>query len=168
MPRFSTLLVFVICWGWATLDTSPQLSAQEPAKKSADKPAVVDSWQAQIEAALQKPVTAEFMESPLADIVAFLKTQSGILILLDQKALDNAGIAPDVPVTCKLADISLRSVLHHIFRDLGCQFVLRDGALVITTNEEAEKLLREEGLRRDRPRASGGGRRSWPAATATP
>lgn len=144
MPRFSTLLVFVICWGWATLDTSPQLSAQEPAKKSADKPAVVDSWQAQIEAALQKPVTAEFMESPLADIVAFLKTQSGILILLDQKALDNAGIAPDVPVTCKLADISLRSVLHHIFRDLGCQFVLRDGALVITTNEEAEKLLREE------------------------
>lgn len=141
MPRFkfTILAVFgvVLGMGWAT---HPSL-AQAPKPKPAEA-----AWEANIEAALEKSVTLEFVETPLKDVLAFLSQLAGQQITLDAKSLDNVGVGADAPVTLKLKDLPLRSALRVLLRQLGLSAVPRDGALIITSQEEAETDQRTDVL----------------------
>ncbi len=46
--------------------------------------------------ALDEPTQLEFIETPLAEVIDYLKDLHGIEIQLDQKALDAAGVAIDI------------------------------------------------------------------------
>ena len=94
-----------------------------------------------IAAALNDDTRLEFIETPLEDVVAFLRDQHGIPIEIDKKALDNVGVGTDTPVTRNLKGISLRSALRLILKDLGLTYIIRDEVLLITSSEEAEKEL---------------------------
>ena len=83
----------------------------------------------------------EFIETPLADIVEFLKDNHNIPIEIDTKALDDVGLSTDVPVTRNLKGISLRSALRLMLRELDLTYMVRDEVLLITTPEEAETQL---------------------------
>ena len=48
---------------------------------------------------LDKPTTLEFIDTPLTDVVDYLKDLHGIEIQLDRRALDEAGIGNDVGVS---------------------------------------------------------------------
>jgi hypothetical protein len=91
--------------------------------------------------ALRSPTQLEFIETPLQDVVDFLKDFHGIEIQMDKKALDDVGIASDTPITRNLKGISLRSALRLLLRDLDLTYVIQDEVLLITTPEEAETRL---------------------------
>ncbi len=90
-----------------------------------------------IRQALTMPATIEFIETPLADVVAFLKDAYNIPIEVEAAALDEVGLSPDVPVTRNLHEVSLRTALRVILRDLGLTYLVDDEVLLITTQEEA-------------------------------
>jgi hypothetical protein len=94
-----------------------------------------------IEKALEEPTEVEFIDAPLSDVVDFLKTRHKIDIRLHKKALDEAGIATDSAITQNLKNVSLRSALRILLRDLGLNYVIRDETLSITTNAEAETIM---------------------------
>ena len=94
-----------------------------------------------IEAALREPTQLEFVETPLTDVVNFLKDQHKIEIQLDKKALDDVGIGTDTPVTTNLKGVSLKSALRLMLRGLGLTYVIKDSVLLITTPEQAESEL---------------------------
>jgi hypothetical protein len=61
---------------------------------------------AAVRQALKKQVKLDYTEEPLEQVVKDLQTRLGIPVLLDVKALNDAGIAPDTPTTFNIANIS--------------------------------------------------------------
>ena len=100
-----------------------------------------DAMEKKINAALDAPVRLEVVEKPLQDVVDFLKDQYQIEIQIDERALGDMGIGSDTPITRSLKDVSLRSGLKLILRELDLTYAIRDEVLLITTPEEAESQL---------------------------
>jgi hypothetical protein len=86
--------------------------------------------------ALVAPTRLEFIETPLEDVMVFLRDQHKIAIEIDRKALDNVGVGSDTPITKNLKDVSLRSALRLILRDLGLTYVADHEVLTITSQDE--------------------------------
>ncbi len=91
--------------------------------------------------ALEKPTEMDFIATPLQDAVDYLKDRHGIEIQLDYKALEDAGVGTDTPVTRKLVGISLRAALRILLAPHVLTFDIRDEVLQITTKEEAASWL---------------------------
>ena len=127
----SRRLLWVVCAlsAAAVLAAEPCRGAEEP------------SAEERIEKALADKSTAEFIETPLADVVSYFKEIHKINILVDRKALDDVGIGTDTPVTFNLSGVSLRSVLNLILRDLELTWTVRHEVLLITTPAEAKRML---------------------------
>ncbi len=91
--------------------------------------------------ALDTETILEFNESPLSEVVDYIKTARNIPIVIDKRALDDVGLGSDTPVTISLAGITLRSGLKIMLKELDLTYVIRDEVLKITTPEEAENEL---------------------------
>jgi hypothetical protein len=103
--------------------------------------------EAVIEQALATPTDMEFTDMPLTNVLEYLadyhsqKFGHRFEIQIDTKALNDAGIAADTPVTKNLKGITLRSALNLMLRDLNLTWTIKDEVLLITTPEEAENHL---------------------------
>ena len=89
---------------------------------------------------LQQRVAVAFEDTPLETAVAELAKQVEADIRLDAPALRENRVRVREPVTLKLADRSLATVLHVLLSDLDLTWVLRDGVLWVTSTESAEQL----------------------------
>ena len=114
-------------------------SAAEP--PTAPRP-LPTTGEARILAALGQPTVVDFADHPLSDVADFLKQKHRIEIQLDNKALTDAGVGSDTPITMQLGGITLRSLLRLMLRELDLTYVVRDGFLLITSKTEAENILR--------------------------
>jgi len=96
-------------------------SDAKPAESASAKPRVniVAKSEKAIETALNEPTSFEFIETPLKDVIDQLKLQHGIEIQLDTKALGEASIPVDTPITKSLKGISLRSALRLTLSEHG-------------------------------------------------
>jgi len=95
----------------------------------------------QIEAALDSSTHFEFIETPLQDVIDYLKKFHHIEIQIDNRAMTDVGISADVPVTKNLKGISLRNALRLILKELGLTYLVQNEVLLITTPEEAETRM---------------------------
>lgn len=91
---------------------------------------------------LNDNVTVAFEDTPLDTAVAELGDQLQIDIRLDLPALRDIRVRERQPVTLKLTDRSLKTVLQALVMDFGLTWVLRDGVLWITSAETAEAFLK--------------------------
>jgi tetratricopeptide (TPR) repeat protein len=94
-----------------------------------------------IRSVLAKPVSFDFKETPLSDVVRFVRDLTGVNVVLDAVALDAAGVDPEEPVTLALTDVPLKSALKLILGPLDLSYLVRDDVLFLTSREEAESLL---------------------------
>ncbi|MEK6237203.1 MAG: tetratricopeptide repeat protein, partial [Planctomycetales bacterium] len=90
---------------------------------------------------MKRKVSLEFEETPLTDVAEYLASELGIPIKLNQRALDDAGIAPDSLVSLELSGIPFESALRLMLDPLNCTTLIRDDVLLITTQTEAEEDL---------------------------
>jgi hypothetical protein len=98
-----------------------------------------------IRAALAAPLREsglKFEDQPLQDVVGRLEEEYGISIKLDTAALNDLGIPPDQPVNINLRNISLRSALRLLLKELGLTYIIQDEVLLITSPDEAETQLK--------------------------
>jgi hypothetical protein len=91
-----------------------------------------------IEEELTRPTRLEFDGVPLSEVAKALAESHGINVEISRKALDEAGIAADTPVRTRLENIPLRSALNVFLREIGLAYTIRDGVLMITTNEDSQ------------------------------
>jgi hypothetical protein len=91
--------------------------------------------------ALSQSTQLEFVETPLSDAIDYLKDFHHIDIELDDKALEEAGIGTDTPVTRELKDLTLGSSLRLLLEPLEATYVVRDGVLLITTPGALDKMI---------------------------
>ncbi|MEM6331484.1 MAG: hypothetical protein AAF790_14730, partial [Planctomycetota bacterium] len=86
---------------------------------------------------LDQPVTVRLEQTPLVVAVEKLGEAAGVPIRLDTVAIEEAGVREREPITIALEDRSLRVVLTAALRSLGLTWTLRDGVLLITSEEAA-------------------------------
>lgn len=139
-PRFSIhriVLALAILLSAGFVVHGPNGTAAANQKTSGkSKPSSVE---AQIRGKLAEPVTLEFVETPLVDAVDFLKDFTGQFIVLDEAALEKAGIAKNAAVNLKVSRISAGSALKHLLRQHGAEFVIQDNVVMVTSADRATK-----------------------------
>ncbi len=130
---------------FAGLLVLPTLALAEP---PADQPVATKRFWAddnegaaqKIERVLREPlndVGIEFVETPLEEVVAFLRDEYEIEIQLDLRALDELGMATKEPVTVNLRYVSLGAALRFTLNRLDLGYVIDDEVLLITSNDIA-------------------------------
>ena len=91
-------------------------------------------------AVLDSPLNSaglEFMQTPLQEVVAFLRDEYSIEILLDQQSLNDLGMSGEEEVEVSMRDVKLRVALSAMLKPLELTYVAADGYLLITSEEEA-------------------------------
>lgn len=74
----------------------------------------------------------EFTATPLAEAVALLNEQHGILIEIDHAALAKAGIRPDVRCTANMKNVPLATALRKLLGDVGLSYAVHGELISIT------------------------------------
>jgi hypothetical protein len=112
--------------------------AQAPAEPAREQPAGAAERKSTVAEQLNQRIDAEFVETPLVDVVAFLSDSSGIQIYLNRKRMEEAGVAVESPVSKSLKQVRLSTLLDLTLDELGLVYVEKDDLLVITTREDAD------------------------------
>ncbi len=94
-----------------------------------------------IRQALKQHIDVELVNAPLIKFTTAVRQATGINFILDQPALDGVGIGSETLLTVSLKDVSLKSALRVILKDLELTYLIRDEVLQITTPEECECAL---------------------------
>jgi hypothetical protein len=102
------------------------------------EPPVYGTGEAAIEAALAQRVPCEFVETPLKDVIEYLRDALKIEIWLDEAGLKDAGTDPEVPVTCNLRGCRVANVLDVILDKQQLTWTIHDEILWITSPMKAE------------------------------
>lgn len=89
--------------------------------------------------ALNTTISVEFEKNSFEDVVAFLKRVTNVEILVDQRALTEASVSYETPVTLK-AKLSMRTVLKRVLADLNLTYVIKDEAIQVTSRERAKEM----------------------------
>jgi hypothetical protein len=93
--------------------------------------------------ALDKRATFEFVESPLIDVMVAMadKLDDEIEVQLDNRALEDAGISGDTPVTRTVKNLPIRTALRLLLNDLDLTYLIQDEVVLITTLDKADTQL---------------------------
>jgi hypothetical protein len=95
----------------------------------------------QVQRAMAGPVSLSFHDAPLEEVIERVKEKSGLQIVLDRKALADAGLGSDAPLALDISGISLRAALRLILDAMDLCWVIQDEVVLITTKVEAENML---------------------------
>jgi hypothetical protein len=93
-----------------------------------------ESAEEKIMAALDKPTNVEFLDLALEDCIQYLKEYHSINIWLDKQSITEEGVSLDQPITLKLAEVRLESILNLLLQPLQLDFVVQDEVLKITSS----------------------------------
>jgi len=95
--------------------------------------------EARIYAALETPVDMNFQEAPLQDVIGALAAKAQVPVILDEKALTEAGVSTDTPVSIQVKQVSFKAALRIMLGNLDLTYVVRDEVLQITTPDFANR-----------------------------
>ncbi len=122
-------------WTWvavslATLYLSPGLLAEEKKKSPVSK-------EEEVRAALVRPITMEFVETPLQDVLEFVQSYAGVDVVENTAALVEIGVDLDLPITLGVKDIPLEKGLSLVLTPLELVAVPANDVLLITSRQDA-------------------------------
>lgn len=89
---------------------------------------------------LAAPVTAQFPDSSLAEIVKWLREEQQLAVLLDERALSEAGLLVSEPLVERLDNAPLYLLLNRL-RAIGLAWFVEDDVVQITTEKAAEEHM---------------------------
>jgi hypothetical protein len=88
---------------------------------------------------LDAPVTLEFVETPLGDVLRFLHDYTGLNIVVDRASLSDQGITTDHPVTLHVERVPLRSALSLLLGAMNLTFDIENECLVIRSIPDSSR-----------------------------
>ncbi|MFK8113794.1 MAG: VWA domain-containing protein [Rubripirellula sp.] len=94
-----------------------------------------------LQLALSEETSASFVELPLSDAIQQISEKHEIPIVVDSRALEEIGLSAEEPISLTLKNVSLRSFLRLMLRELDLTYMIKDEVMQITTVEQAEQNL---------------------------
>lgn len=129
------------------------LAAARPAPAQGDLPLVdpaddaprpVEAAPPEMQATLDNlRVTLEFHDTPLDDVVEFVRQIASLNILVDPSVRERHGPDP-IKVTLAVKSLPLRSALNLVLEPRGLTLAYRDGVLLVLTRDQANKTTATE------------------------
>jgi tetratricopeptide (TPR) repeat protein len=95
-------------------------------------------WETRLRETLTKPVSFDFVETPLQDVLSFLSSLVGTTIVLDPEAVKDK--APSV--TLRVNNMRLETALNWVCKLMGLRYSLRDEAIYISNRVDSKPELR--------------------------
>ena len=95
----------------------------------------------EIELQLNKPISLEFTQTPLDQVVENIRSLTGLPFSWDTAALEAEAISTAKPISEKLPGVSARNALHLILDKAGLSFVVEYETVRITTVKKAKGRL---------------------------
>lgn len=92
-------------------------------------------------AALEEKSDVEFVDEPLSSVVDYFESTHKVEIQVDTRALEDVNMGTDTPISKSVQNVTFRSALNLVLRDLDLTWMIADEVLIITTPEEAELHL---------------------------
>lgn len=90
----------------------------------------------EIQKKLRTPVSLQFEDAPLSQVLSYLAKVAEINLFLDPKGLAEEGVTTDTPVNIDLnQDISLKSALNLILEPLHLSYIIKDEVLKVTSEQ---------------------------------
>lgn len=99
-----------------------------------------------IAAALSQLTSVKFQDTPLSDVATHISRVHGFPVIVEQTALDDAGIPSEEPMTLSVSGITLQSVLKVLLQDLQLTILIEDEVLKITTIDLAQERRSAQGI----------------------
>lgn len=112
------------------------LGAELP--RLADQPSTAEQ---SIRQTLDGPVKESLPATRLSDLVEYLSAEYHIEVQLDGRAVSEGLVHPQDMVSMNVQGIRLRTALELALRPLGLTWTIYDDVLLITTADEADRLL---------------------------
>ena len=91
--------------------------------------------------ALNTPLPIEMEGRTFKDVLDFIREKSGVAIVVDQRALDDLNITYASMINVNLGKVTMRTVLKRVLGDLNLTYVMKDGAIQVTTPARAKEML---------------------------
>ncbi len=95
-----------------------------------------------IKFAHETPVSVKFVETPLTNILGFLREFTKLQFDLDRASLEEEGVTLDTPMSIELTDRPLASVLNLLLNQYNLTWLIRNDVIVITSMLQAGNDLR--------------------------
>ena len=87
-----------------------------------------------LRAKLSMPVSVQYRDRPLNEVISDLAKVTGTPIVMNQRAMEAVGVPVDTPIKLELPnEVELKSALNLILRDLDLGYEIRDEVLQITS-----------------------------------
>ncbi|MCC6509938.1 MAG: hypothetical protein IT423_12600, partial [Pirellulaceae bacterium] len=96
-----------------------------------------DESEQRIYDALRQPAEVDFTGSTLRQVMDIFQEKHGIDIYINDAELDTLGVDPDTQINLRLTSATLRSALRIMLKPLDLTYVIREGTLQITSNDDA-------------------------------
>lgn len=140
-----TVMTGLLCLGLGVGLLQAEDGAEEPGVRIVPPPEVVPNHtkirNATLQQVLRRRVSVNAIETPLNDLLEFLRNKSGVnAINLDRPALEAESIDVAAPVTLQADEVTLGQALHRILEPINLKWVVKDSGFLITTGEGASKL----------------------------
>jgi type II secretory pathway component GspD/PulD (secretin) len=85
-------------------------------------------------------ITLDFKDSPLEQVVDYLREVSGLNVFVDAKVAEK-----QIRVSLKVTEISLRSIFALMLKPHGCEIMFREGVVMLMTREDvADRTVKME------------------------
>lgn len=140
----------VVVLGWGSLDGGmrciPRVSVvmadegQGQAERALQSQGPAEAA-ATVEKRLDQRIDVDYKDVPLQDVLSALATETGLQFYLANKPLEKAGLPRDMPVTCQLRNVRLRTLLDVLLDELDLTYSVKDDLVVITTPAHAESRM---------------------------
>jgi type II secretory pathway component GspD/PulD (secretin) len=95
----------------------------------------------EIERRLGLPITLDFKDEPLQQVIDDLRDMTGINIVADRPALEEENISLDRPITMHLEGVATKSALNLLLHQAHLIYVIKDEVVQITTEAHARGKL---------------------------
>jgi hypothetical protein len=118
----------------AQAESEPRAEKQIDAVKKKAGPPLRDADQ-RTRLALKQPTRVEFTETPLGIALETLCEQHGVQHYIDKRSLVDLHLTQDEPITFNLKDVPFDMVLDLILRELRLGYRVRNGVIVIASEE---------------------------------
>lgn len=100
-----------------------------------------EEMSAAIRQALDQPITIEFKDTSLKNVLALLSESTKIPIVIDIRALEDFGIDLSSPITGMFTETRLHFALTRMLSELELTYVIRNEVMQITTPQCCERTL---------------------------
>ncbi len=98
-------------------------------------------WMARIQTAMETPISCDFKDTTLSDVLKKLAASTGIPLILDKRGLDEVGIDTNIAVTLKTKRVPFRFALRRILSLYDLSWTIQNEVLSITSVEVCEFRL---------------------------